>query len=342
MTRKPENASRQMATVSTMKSGSVRSRQPASPDAAIRLQRIEKLKHRYTALLKRYLDKRFEEDLLEIYRLGREAVVDELGLLAIVELHHEALCTALRDLPDGANGEATCDLAGTVLSEFLSPYEMNSRGYREASTAMRHLNEMLEDEVRRIAHAIHDGAGQYLACVHISLYGLAKHLPPEGREELKHAHELLDELERDLRRVSHELRPRVLENAGLAGAVEFMVDSVSKRTGLEIHVDNRLAARPPAVVETALYRCIQEMLNNITKHAHARNAWIVLEERGAELSCEVRDDGVGFDAGEAVVRGGGHQLGFLGIRERIAVLGGQVDVQSSPGNGARICITVPK
>ncbi|HEX7046522.1 MAG TPA: ATP-binding protein [Gammaproteobacteria bacterium] len=343
MMRKPQAARRQTATVSTMKTGSVRSRMPVSADAPEKNLRIEKMKRRYTALLKRYIDKRFEQDLLEVYRLGREVVVEELDLPAIAEMHHDAMCEVFAENPVGADNDTTCKLASTVLSEFLSPSEMSSRGYREASTAMRHLNEMLEDEVRRIAHAIHDGAGQYLACVHLSLYAIAKHISSDdGREELKHAHQLLDELERDLRRVSHELRPRVLENAGLKGAVEFLVDGVAKRTGLQIHIDDALAERPAAVVETALYRCIQEMLNNIVKHANAGNAWIVLKPAGDDVICEVRDDGVGFDASEVMVSGGGHQLGFLGIRERIAVLGGTVDVQSAPGEGARLRIRVPK
>lgn len=343
MMRKSEAARRRTATVSTMKSGSVRSRLPLSSDIPERNLRLEKMKRRYTALLKRYLDKRFEQDLLEVYRLGREAVVEELGLTAIAELHHDALCEVLAELSDDADSDTICRLASTVLAEFVSPSEMSSRGYREASTAMRHLNEMLEDEIRRIAHAIHDGAGQYLACVHLSLYAIAKHVGSgDGREELKHAHQLLDELERDLRRVSHELRPRVLENAGLKGAVEFLVDGVTRRTGLVINVDDTLAERPPAVVETALYRCIQEMLNNTVKHANADNAWIVLASSDDELICEVSDDGAGFDASEAMVRGGGHQLGFLGIRERIAVLGGTVEIESTPGNGARMRIRIPK
>lgn len=340
--RKPE-VIRRTTTVSTGKTGSVRSRMTLSPEFAEKNRRIERMKRRYIALLKRYIGNRFEQDLLEVYRLGREAVVEELGLPAIAEMHHDALCEVLAELPAETDGDTACRLASTVLAEFVSPSEMSSRGYREASTAMRHLNEMLEDEIRRIAHAIHDGAGQYLACVHLSLYAIAKHIGTEdGRKELKQAHQLLDELERDLRDVSHELRPRVLENAGLKGAVEFLVDGVGKRTGLAIHVDDTLGERPQAVVETALYRCIQEMLNNIVKHANATNAWIVLSDSKDSVFCEVRDDGIGFDTREAMVRSGGHQLGFLGIRERVAVLDGTVDVESAPGKGARIRIRVPK
>ena len=339
MMRKPDNSARHTATVATMKTASVRSRRgvETSPGDG----RHEELRQRYTALLKRFIDQRAEEDLLEVYRLGREAVVGEIGLLSVIELHHAVLCDVLADLPAGTDGTRYAEIAGTVLSEFLSPYEMSSRGYREASTAMRHVNEMLEDEIRRVAHAIHDGAGQYLACVHISLYGIAKHVAAEGRQELQQAHALLDELERDLRHVSHELRPRVLENAGLAGAVDFLVDGVAKRAGLDIHVDNQLTERPPAVVETALYRCIQEMLNNIVKHAKAENVQIGFGHRDSDVYCEVSDDGVGFDTRDAMIHGG-RQLGFLGIRERVAVLGGKVDIESTPGKGTHITIRVPR
>lgn len=338
--RTTEGAAREKTRV-TLASSSSRNRLQIPPEDEQRLGRIDSIKQRYIALLRRYLRERREEVLLDVYRLGREAIVNEMGLLGVAELHHEALQDARADDAIDELQQEHYELAGVVLAEFLSAHEMTNRGYREASTAMRHLNEMLEDEVRRIAHAIHDGAGQYLACVHISLYSIAKHTSEEGKEEIRHAHELLEELEKDLRRVSHELRPRVLENSGLSGAIDFLVDNVTKRTGLKIHVDNKLSQRPAVVVETALYRCVQEMLNNVVKHARANNVWISLEDSNGEVRCEVRDDGVGFDASEVVVRDGGHQLGFLGIQERLAVLGGSVEVESQRGKGVRIVITVP-
>lgn len=336
----PNNNGRHVVSVATLKSGSVRSRSRPRSDSDERAEREENVRRRYTELMRQYLDEPREELLLDVYRLGRAAVAEELGLLALADMHNQAIDAALSGRAAKADS-TTWQRAGTMLAELLSPFEMSTRGYREASSAMRHLNEMLEDEVRRIAHAIHDGAGQYLACVHLSLYRLAKHLAPEAKEELAHAHELLDELERDLRRVSHELRPRVLENTGLPGAVDFLVDGVRNRTGLEIHVGIELAARPPAVVETALYRCIQETLNNITRHAEAANAWIRIEERHGSVFCEIRDDGKGFEVDEVVVRGGGTQLGILGIEERIAVLGGAVEILSQPGAGTTIRIHVP-
>lgn len=334
---------RHITTVATGGSGSVRSRvNVADGDGAERTRRIAALKRRYAGLLRKFLDNGKEEVLLDVYRLGREAVVEELGLLATVEMHQDALHDILGAGASGHDPVEASRLAGNVLSELLSAYEMSCRGYREASTAMRHLNEMLEDEVRRVAHAIHDGAGQYLACVHLSLYAISKHMPAEAKDELQHTHELLDELEKDLRRVSHELRPRVLENAGLKGAVDFLADSVMQRTGLHVDVRYELADRPAGVIETALYRCIQELLNNITKHAHASHVDISLRDEGDTIFCEVCDDGVGFDATEAALHGGGKQLGFLGIRERLAVLDGTVAIQSKRGAGTSVRIHVPK
>lgn len=335
-----DNNGRHIATVATVRSGSVRSRVQPREDSEARAARERKLRLHYAELMRQYLAEPREETLLDVYRIGRAAVADELGLLTLADMHNVAVAEVLAGCGEQPD-EERWQRAGVMLSELLSPYEMSTRGYREASSAMRHLNEMLEDEVRRIAHAIHDGAGQYLACVHISLYRIAKHLADEGKDEIRHAHELLDELERDLRRVSHELRPRVLENSGLPGAVEFLVDGVCKRTGLNVHVDIDLPRRPAAVVETALYRCIQEMLNNITKHADAPNAWIRVAERQGNVSCEIRDDGKGFDVEEVVVRGGGTQLGFLGIQERVAVLGGTVEISSEPGAGTTVQIQIP-
>lgn len=321
--------------------GSVRSRVNV-PDGDERAQRIAELKRRYAELLAKFLENGREEVLLDVYRLGREAVVEELGLLATTEMHQDALHALMKRDGTRHNPAEASRLAGNVLSELLSAYEMSCRGYREASTAMRHLNEMLEDEVRRVAHAIHDGAGQYLACVHLSLYAISKHTPEAAREELRHAHELLDELEKDLRRVSHELRPRVLENSGLKGAIDFLADSVMQRTALQVDVRYELAARPAGVIETALYRCVQELLNNITKHAHAAHVDIVLRDEADTIFCEVRDDGIGFDATETALHGGGKQLGFLGIRERLAVLDGSLAIKSKRGEGTSVQIHVPK
>ena len=333
---------RQTTTFTTGGSGSVRSRVNVTDDGAERARRIASLKRRYARLLRKFLENGEEEVLLDVYRLGREAVVEELGLLATTEMHQDALHSLLKSNGTRHDPVEASRLAGNVLSELLSAYEMSCRGYREASTAMRHLNEMLEDEVRRVAHAIHDGAGQYLACVHLSLYAIKKHASEEAREELQHAHELLDELEKDLRRVSHELRPRVLENSGLRGAVEFLADSVMQRTSLRVDVRFQLEARPAGVIETALYRCVQELLNNITKHAHASHVQITIEDEVDLIHCEVRDDGVGFDSTEAVLHGGGKQLGFLGIKERLAVLDGTFAIKSKRGEGTSVRIHVPK
>lgn len=338
----PDKGRNQQPAIASVQPGSVRLRPEPADNAAEKSRRAAALKTEYAKHLANFLESGKEEVLLEVYRLGRSAVVEELGLLATAEMHEEALTRLLGNRTMRKDAQDTVRRAGVVLSELLSAYEMSCRGYREASTAMRHLNEMLEDEVRRVAHAIHDGAGQYLACVHLSLYAIAKHMTDGGKDELRHAHELLDELEKDLRQVSHELRPRVLENAGLKGAVEFLADSVRQRVGLEIEFRNELAARPAGVVETALYRCIQELLNNITKHAHASHVWIDLQEKGELIVCEVRDDGVGFDTHDVALRGGGKQLGFLGIEERIAVLGGKVAIHSSPRSGTSVRIQVPK
>lgn len=298
------------------------------------------IRTRYANLVGQYAASRSESALLDAYSLGREAVLHEFGLLEITEMHHEALA-GLGD--DGAPiPAAAVSAAGTVLSEFLSPLEMNIRGYREANVAMRHVNETLEDEIKRIAHDIHDGAGQYLACAHMALYKMARDGGPRARANLDEARGVLDELERHLRQVSHELRPRVLEESGIEGAIEFLAVPFRERTDIDVHVEIALADRPPAKVEAALYRCVQEMFNNIGRHSGAERAWVRLSDAGEWIVCEVCDDGVGFDTGKAVVQPGGHHLGLIGIRERVSVFGGDMEIKTAPGEGTRFRLRIPK
>lgn len=309
--------------------------------AVVRVPTRTSIPAQYVALVRQYAAERSESALLDTYSLGREAVLHEFGLLEISEMHYRALTGLLPSAGGGLSDDAV-KAASTVLSEFLSPFEMHIRGYREANVAMRHVNETLEDEIKRIAHDIHDGAGQYLACAHMALYKIAKDGGPQARASLNEARAVLDELERHLRQVSHELRPRVLEESGIEGAIEFLAAPFRERTGIDLHVEIELERRPPATVEAALYRCVQELFNNIGRHSCARRAWLHLTDAGEWIVCEVRDDGVGFDSGRTFVQRGGHHLGLIGIRERVSVFGGDVEIQSSPGIGARFRLRIPK
>src|SRR5207302_1332613 len=140
---------------------------------------------------------------------------------------------------------------------------------KRAEEALRGLNEALEEEIKRIAHALHDEAGQLLASVHIGLAEVARDLPPHTARRLDDVRGLLTKIEEQLRHLSHELRPTILDDLGLRPAIEFLADGVSRRTGLQITVEGVPGKRMPAPTETALYRIVQEALTNVTKHAQA-------------------------------------------------------------------------
>ena len=212
---------------------------------------------------------------------------------------------------------------------------------KQAEQALRGLNERLEEEAKRIAHALHDEAGQLLSSVHLALEEFGRELPPGARARLHTVKELLDQIEEELRRLSHELRPTILDDLGLLPALEFLGDRVAKRSGLVITVQGSTAGRLPSSVETALYRSVQEGLTNIGRHAQAARVHVDIQREGGTIQCSVRDDGVGFGVSEALSRRGERGIGLIGIRERVGALGGTLAIRSAPGQGTELLITIP-
>ena len=210
-----------------------------------------------------------------------------------------------------------------------------------AEQALHHLNEALEQEIKRIAHALHDEAGQLLASVHIGLAEVARDLPPHAAQRLENVQGLLDKIEEQLRHLSHELRPTILDDLGLRPALEFLADGVARRTGLQIGIEGSPGARLPTPTETALYRVVQEALTNVTKHAQATRVSITLARSGRLLRCAIRDDGVGFDAARVLARRGSRGLGLIGIQERLHGVGGRLDIIATPGSGTQLIMSVP-
>jgi PAS domain S-box-containing protein len=212
---------------------------------------------------------------------------------------------------------------------------------KRTEEALRRLNDRLEHEATRIASALHDEAGQFLTAAHITLADVARGLPPSGREGLQGIKQNLEEIEEQLRRLAHELRPRILEDMGLADALKFLANGVAKRTGIPISVEVSLQTRCAPLVETALYRLVQEGLTNMTKHARAARGTVVLAQDGDNVRCSVRDDGVGFDLSAVIARRDEFGLGLLGIQDRLEVVDGMLEIISAPGEGTELRAIVP-
>ena len=300
---------------------------------------VEQFAEHYWASLRKFLDDASEVQRSKAYELGRLGLADGLGVLDMASAHCGALQRVVSAHARHAIPEALIKAANEFFTECLSPFEMSHRGAREGARAWQRLNEALENEAKRIAHALHDEAGQLLASVHFVVSEIADELPPPSRARLQEVKALLHRIETELRNLSHELRPIVLDRLGLLPALQFLAESVTRRTGIPITVEGGEPGRLPPVVEIALYRIVQEALNNVLKHAQASSASIELKFGPERVSCTIRDNGVGF-AAERIQHSEG--LGLAGIRERLNALGGSLHFASMPKRGTELRAEVPR
>lgn len=295
----------------------------------------------YRSVLCEYTARGGEAALRRAYELGRKAIDDGKSLIEIASLHHEALSVLINETKEGRRRASLLRAGADFLAESLSPYEMAHRGFQDAVRALRRSNETLEEEIKRIAHTVHDEAGQLLVAVHLAIAEVSRKLPKAQRDHLGRIEQLLDQVESQLRRYSHELRPTILDDLGWIPAIRFLADGVSKRTNLPIHIKTMIAGRLPGAVEIALYRVVQESLTNSTKHANASQVWIRVRRIGRVLSCSIQDDGVGFDVRGVLSDQGRRGLGLIGMQERLNAIGGTLLIDSAPGRGTKLLIRVP-
>jgi signal transduction histidine kinase len=295
----------------------------------------------YRAALREYLTQGGEAPLLQAYELGRQALDSGIGLLGLVNIHESAVAEVIAK----SNGQTAQHLHGAhhFLLESMAPFEMMQIGHREANAALRRLNNVLEDEAKRIAHTLHDEAAQLLASVYLELAEIQRLAPPEPiRLHAERISSQLDMVSDQLRRLSHELRPPILDQLGLMPALEFLAAGFRKRAGLKVEVDNFIAdrGRLPQPIETALYRTVQEALNNVVKHAHAETVRVRIWIEQQLVCGTIKDDGSGFHASGGSDTGP-DGLGLVGIRERIGSLHGAFEINSRLGSGTELRVSIP-
>jgi signal transduction histidine kinase len=300
------------------------------------------LRREYRSLMRAHLARPDEFALERAYNLGRKSLDQGFGVIDIAAQYHRALLQTLRRKRRYEDCiKAIEDLEGLFV-ESLTPYEMTHRGHQDAHETLSHLNEILEEEAKRIAHEIHDESGQLLVAVHIALEDLAKDLPPRFQKGLQRVRATLDEMEQQLRRLSRELRPPILDDLGLLPALNFLIDGFARRTGIKTGLTGLDTERFDPRVEIALYRIVQEALTNVSKHAQASSVDIHFQRSsGAMLLCSIRDDGKGFDLSRVLKPGDNQGFGLRGMRERLKVLGATMEIEATPGQGTVLIIHVP-
>jgi len=292
----------------------------------------------YGAALAAYVKSADEVLLVRAYELGRLALGEGLSIPDLVAMHGRAVKEIVRSADNLGSAIDLVDAAALFLGESLAPFEMTHRGYHEALAAVRHLNEILEGEVKRIAHALHDEAGGLFVATYLALAEMEPKVPQAVRKRLREVNGLLNQVESRLRGLSHELRPTMLDDLGWLPALQFLAEAVSRRAHLPITVSSTVEQRLAPRTETALYRTVQEALTNAVRHAKASNVTIEVKTLSDRLLCEVVDDGVGFDIDS---KGPAAGLGLRGMRERLSAVGGRLDVRTSPGDGTRIRLELP-
>jgi two-component system sensor histidine kinase DegS len=294
----------------------------------------------YQRLLKEYLAHGGEGLLLGAYDLGRKALGDGMGLLDVTYAHQAALPVVLQAREGEDRFLLLVRAANRFLDEALSPFEVSRLSSIDANAALRKLYDVLEEESKRIAHVLHDESAQMLAVVYMEIANISREAPGPVAERFKTVVKYLDEVREQIRRLSHELRPLILDQLGLVPALKFLADGVQKRSGLQVNIDGDTDGRLSQNMETVLYRTVQEALNNVMRHAQATQADVRVWVDNQLIHCSVRDNGVGFVVPEErkrLFKG----LGLLGIHERIAALHGECKLTSSPGEGTELQVVIP-
>ena len=200
-----------------------------------------------------------------------------------------------------------------------------------------------ENERRRIGADLHDSLGQLLAAAQLNLHALRRELgtaaPPTQHELLSNAAAVVDESVREMRGISHNLMPNALLLRGLGAAVRDFLDKLPGHHGLRAEVQVfGLEARLDPTVESVLFRVVQELVQNIIKHAQATEITLQLVQSDTELTIVVEDNGIGFAAHAPEMPAG---LGIRNVHSRVAYLGGQVHFDSAPGRGTTVALDVP-
>jgi signal transduction histidine kinase len=236
--------------------------------------------------------------------------------------------------PDVRFSDHDLRLAETFAARAAVAVDLSERTARDA---LRRVVDAQELERGRLARELHDETGQALTSILLSLKALEERLEGEDARAAAHeVRELVVSTLQDVRRLAVELRPSALDDFGLVAALERLTQSFSEQTGIVVDFEAALPERLPEEVETALYRTVQECLTNVVKHARAGRVSVLLRRRNGSVAAVVEDDGAGFDP--ALGREGG--FGLVGMRERLALLGGRLEIESGD-RGTTVAASVP-
>ena len=297
----------------------------------------------------------FSPDVLEEREKCRQHPSPSMTLGLPLQVHHQVIgCIVL----DQTRYDSDCSLSLEEFTIMLGTAQQlglsieNARLNQEAHERERRLAELLkqvvdaqEAERKRIALELHDATGQSLTAVALGLRGVETVLssdPDAAAANLQEIRSFAQAALGELRQIIANLRPSQLDDLGLAATLQWYTREFEKRsriqTSLMVQKDRQ---RLPPEYETVLFRITQEALNNVAKHAEATEASVTLEATSDQVTITVSDNGRGFDPDQMLRRDVPPGWGLLGVQERAYLLGGKCEIDSKPGGGTRIRVSVP-
>jgi len=204
----------------------------------------------------------------------------------------------------------------------------------------KHLNEIRENERALISREIHDQIGQSLTALKLDLNWMHKYINtnPEAEAKLEGMIELVSNTIKDVQRISSDLRPGILDDLGLAAAIEWYCDEFEKRTGIKCRLKLDDSIFGESQKNLVFFRVLQEALTNVIRHANASSVNIILHHSKQGTTMTIQDNGIGIYTGKVE---SGKPLGLIGMRERVRQFGGKVDISSKKGQGTKLTIFIP-
>ena len=217
---------------------------------------------------------------------------------------------------------------------------------KELTYLSRQIIKVQEEERKRISLELHDEVGQALAAVGVNIETLKSSIPTSLeplRKKLTETISLVNEITESVRRISHDLRPVMLDDLGLVPALRWYTNRFSKIAKIDVELQTNMAVeRLSSESKILLYRAVQEALTNVLKHSKANKVKIQLKPNDKFVELRIEDNGVGFEVKRVLnteKKNGG--LGLLGMRERVKLVGGTLNIMSSPGKGTKLLVRVP-
>lgn len=222
--------------------------------------------------------------------------------------------------------------------------QLKERDARRSELLQRATNAQ-EAERKRIARELHDETGQALTALALGLSGMRRLMekaPEKAVEQFSQLQSISTTALDELRHLIADLRPSHLDVLGLVAALRWYSEQVTQRYALpiEFQITGEIMRLSPEL-ETTLFRIAQEGLSNIVKHAGAKHAWLLLTFAPESVQMNLRDDGEGFDLARVLQPGAGRAWGLIGIQERVALAGGDMTIETNPGEGAVLTVRVP-